>query len=807
MSICAINTTIMGSSTRSLSASRARPGSIARIASARPRTQGPTLASIRAVPTGARFREDRLARLGRVLCAAQVLDEHRRINDRHLELALADWELRIRVNGRRGAVARLFKAVERGDRDSVTRRSPTPGPTDAAEVEWWLLAARCANTLAVRRGRWARCLGAVVIATVIVMVIVMVSVAAGGSVRAHAALTPQCPAFPYSATRDPSNPLELPSAPGSNPLHGAHLFVDGPRHGAAAGAIAQLLGIDPTTYPDNYSWASFKQDIGPGGSLNGKLVGNPQLAAKVALLSQIADQQETQNLSLYSQGGGPGAIYSQVQKILCHSLTADPNPYTVPVFSTFFIYPSGQFCPALSALLANTETFKRQIGEVAAGTGTHPAVFLLEIDAVGTSTCLTRAELTVWESDLRYEIEQLTALPHAVVYVEGGAADEDSAAYVAKVLNEICVVKTQSAVTNVCAQLRGFWVNGTHFDWTIHEINWANQVVALLRKLTLKETGHSTAPPTRSGAYIAHYVVNTAQNGQGPKLNPHPSQQGIEDLCNPPGRGLGRAPTADTDPTFDGHAFPLTDAFLWTGVPGRSHNSNCHPGDAPAGVFDVRFALELATNASNQLGPSAAVAGVSASATVVRGVVLIKDKTSGRFVPLNGSDVAVPMGATIDARKGTVVLTTAADYRNGLDPLHRVQTGRFSAAMFLIKQLTERQARAHHQTGIPATDLVLTNAAGAVSKARCRRRGPPGKGVVRSLNGVAKGVYRTIGGASTTSVTNATWTVQDRCDGTLTKVRKGRAKVTPKARHGRQVTLSAGQELLVRARLLGAKVS
>jgi endoglucanase len=632
---------------------------------------------------------------------------------------------------------------------------------------------------------------------VIVMVIVLVSVAAGRSVRAHPAFAPQCPDFQFSAARDPSNPLELPSAPGSNPLHGAHFFVDGPRHGAAAGAIAQLLGIDPTTYPDSYSWASFKQDISPGGSLYGKLVGNPQLAANVALLSQIADQQETENLSLYSQGGGTGATYSQVQKILCHSLTADPTPDTVPVFSTFFIYPNGQFCPALSALLANTETFKRQIDEVAAGTGTHPAVFLLEIDAVGTSTCLTRAELTVWESDLRYEIEQLTALPHAVVYVEGGAADEDSAAYVAKVLNEICVVKTHSAVTNFCAQLRGFYVNGTHFDWTIHEINWANQVVALLRKLTLKETGH---------AYIAHYVVNTAQNGQGPKLNPHPVQQGIEDLCNPPGRGLGRTPTADTDPTFDGHAFPLTDAFLWTGVPGRSHNSNCHPGDASAGVFDLGFALELAANAGNQLGPSMAVAGASASATVVRGVVLIRNKTSGRFVPLKGSDVQVPMGAMIDARKGAVVLATAADYRSALDPLHRVQTGTFSAAMFLIKQLTERQALARQQTGIPATDLVLTNPPGAASKARCRRRGPPGKGVVRSLNGVAKGVYRTIGGASTTTVTNASWTVQDRCDGTLTKVRKGRATVTPKAHPAREVILSAGQELLVRARLLQAKV-
>ena len=52
-----------------------------------------------------------------------------------------------------------------------------------------------------------------------------------------------------------------------------------------------------------------------------------------------------------------------------------------------------------------------------------------------------------------------------------------------------------------------------------------------------------------------------------------------------------------------GRRLPLLDAFLWTGVPGRSHNSTCHPGDAPAGVFFTRFALELAANANQELGP------------------------------------------------------------------------------------------------------------------------------------------------------------------------------------------------------------
>ena len=44
----------------------------------------------------------------------------------------------------------------------------------------------------------------------------------------------------------------------------------------------------------------------------------------------------------------------------------------------------------------------------------------------------------------------------------------------------------------------------------------------------------------------AHFIVNTSSNGQGPKLNPHPTTQGVEDLCNPPGRGLGPKFNTDT---------------------------------------------------------------------------------------------------------------------------------------------------------------------------------------------------------------------------------------------------------------------
>ena len=74
-------------------------------------------------------------------------------------------------------------------------------------------------------------------------------------------------ASPYPATRDPSNPLDLPVAPGSNPLNGAR-FTDPGAYGGnyAATEIAQLLGINPKSLSPTQSWAQFAQQIESGHS-------------------------------------------------------------------------------------------------------------------------------------------------------------------------------------------------------------------------------------------------------------------------------------------------------------------------------------------------------------------------------------------------------------------------------------------------------------------------------------------------------------------------------------------------------------
>lgn len=390
--------------------------------------------------------------------------------------------------------------------------------------------------------------------------------AAAGHSRAGAA--PAC-ADPdhYPAKRDASNPLHLPSAPGANPLNGAHFFVDGPAHGAAAGAIASLMGLNPKSFPDSYSWAQLQQRLQTG-SLAAKLAGDPSLAGQVKDLEKIASEPETNRFSLYSGGGGPGAIYGQVHKILCDNMSADPG--TVPIFTTYFLYQAG-YCETRSEIRAHRRTFQRQVDETAKGIDRRPAVMLLELDAIGSSRCMVRkGSLGDWEADIRYEIDKLSALPHTVVYVEGGYADSNPPGYTARALNAVGIRK-----------IRGFFTNDTHEDWTINEVRWAQKVSRL--------------------THGAHFIVNTANNGRGPLVPPNRVKYGNELLCNPTGRGLGPQPTTDT-------RFAGADAFLWTAPPGNSSGScagklGAIPGGPASGIFWPAYAIGEASRANGQLGP------------------------------------------------------------------------------------------------------------------------------------------------------------------------------------------------------------
>lgn len=109
-----------------------------------------------------------------------------------------------------------------------------------------------------------------------------------------------------------------------------------------------------------------------------------------------------------------------------------------------------------------------------------------------------------------------------------------------------------------------------------------------------------------STSQLAHYVVDTSRNGRGP-WTPTATYPDPQTWCNPPGRGLGDRPTAET-----GHA--LADAYLWIKTPGQS-DGQCNRGvpgsttdpewggivDPAAGAWFPQQALQLARLADPKL--------------------------------------------------------------------------------------------------------------------------------------------------------------------------------------------------------------
>jgi cellulase/cellobiase CelA1 len=377
---------------------------------------------------------------------------------------------------------------------------------------------------------------------------------------AHAAFAQSCRER-FSAWRDPKNPLMLHRAPGSDPLHGAKFFVPGPFEGNAARAIAQLVGLNPDRLSRTESWARFHRSL-VSGRLHSRLARNPGLARKVALLSKIASQPQSQRISSVSAGGSPAGIFDQTEKIFCSVLRADPG--TIPIFTTYFLHSTLGGSPTPGQVRGYMPLFQQRVNAMAAAIDRRPALIFVELDALGSSAAIAKSgALPAWEQALHYEISKLGSLPHTVVYLEGGYSDSNSVAYTVRALNAIGI-----------HGIRGFFTNDTHNNWTSDEDRWASAIA--------RQVGHT------------HFIVNTASNGRGPKLTAHPATQGNQDLCNPPGRGLGIRFTTRT-------GVPSADAYMWEHTPGAS--AGCSPGAPTNGTFWPAYAEGLAARADNDLGP------------------------------------------------------------------------------------------------------------------------------------------------------------------------------------------------------------
>ena len=208
------------------------------------------------------------------------------------------------------------------------------------------------------------------------------------------------------------------------------------------------------------------------------------------------------------------------------------------------------------------------------------------------------------------------------------------------------------------------------------------------------------------------------------------------------------------------------------------------------------------------------VPGKTFDARVVSGDVFIKypPGTGPRagvappkgFVPLKGA-ANVPMGAQLDTRRGRVAVTSAHDTSGSV-----AQTADFYDGIFAVKQSTPKTRPAKPKVLI--TDLVLKGEPPrsecapikGASAAATKKKKRGAKSVLGGLWGNGKGKFRTDGKYSSATVRGTIWLTQDRCDGTLTKVKRGTVSVRDFKRR-KTVSVKAGHSYLARAARAASK--
>ena len=357
--------------------------------------------------------------------------------------------------------------------------------------------------------------------------------------------------------------------------------------------------------------------------------------------------------AVWFTGGTPAEVQRQVRE----TVNAAAGQHSVPVLVAYDVpfRDCGQFS-AGGAL--NTADYLAWIEGFARGIGSSKAVVLLEPDGLGIipyntdingnaewcQPALSGTGLTpLTANQARYEqisgaVVRLERQPNVRVYLDGTHSAWLGVGDIAQRLAKAGVANAQGFFLNVSnyqftqnGVQYGTWIsdclasgnyagcpnqywNGGPDGTAIASLLGAWNGVALSNYGVWSDTASDPALNTSginarfSTLGTTHFVIDTSRNGLGP-WRPTASYPDAQDWCNPPGRGLGIRPTAET-----GNA--LVDAYLWVKVPGESDGS-CNRGvsgstidpewggitDPVAGGWFPQQALQLARLASPPLQP------------------------------------------------------------------------------------------------------------------------------------------------------------------------------------------------------------
>jgi endoglucanase len=302
-------------------------------------------------------------------------------------------------------------------------------------------------------------------------------------------------------------------------------------------------------------------------------------------------------------GGTPRSVEKNVRKTM--SLAHRQRAVAVLVAYNIPFRDCAQFSAGGAT---NREEYLAWIDGFATGIGRREAVVILEPDGLGIIPFYSdingnmewcqppEADPETAASDrffmLNAAVDRLNEQPNVSVYLDGTHSSWLGVGDAAKRLVAAGVQRAS-----------GFFVNVSNYRLTEHLVKYGTWISKCIAFANNPEEGgwrlghyefcgsqYFPADPNDfstwhltdewydanlgSAVPTAHFVIDTSRNGRGPWTPPaYPDPQ---DWCNPPGRGVGLRPTADT-------GVPLLDAFLWVKIPGES-DGECTRGLGPAGT-------------------------------------------------------------------------------------------------------------------------------------------------------------------------------------------------------------------------------
>jgi endoglucanase len=380
----------------------------------------------------------------------------------------------------------------------------------------------------------------------------------------------------------------------------------------------------------------------PGPSAGAKKQRTELLAAHDKTNAALVDALASTAHAVWITGGTAHDTQVEVRKTV--SKAADQGQ--LPVFAAYNI--PGRDCGGLSAGGATTlAAYETWIDAFAAGLGPAPAIVILEPDSLGLLPSNCGAGFPFNDTDryaeLNYAVDRFGQQPNVLVYLDGTHSAWLNVHDISTRLINAGVARAQGFFLNVSnyqfaansvqygtwiskciARIQvgnndcpdQYWNGGPHpamiadllGEWTGVALNPYGEWSDTSTTPSLNTSGENLRYSSTTG--VAHFVVDTSRDGLGP-WNPATSSHSYsdaQDWCNPPGRGAGISPTANTGNS-------LLDAYLWVKVPGES-DGTCARGaaagsvdpewgivDPAAGQWFPQQALQLAQLASPALLP------------------------------------------------------------------------------------------------------------------------------------------------------------------------------------------------------------